>query len=83
MVIFQRLAFFECHLQDLDKQSARINEISSSSETSEGIPMLKELIQSQEKTLLFPEEQIEYNFIPFRPTVTNKLERDSKLVSTN
>ena len=64
------MTHFGCRLQNLEKHSTRINEISSSSETSKGIPMLKELIQSQEKTLLFP-EHIGHHLIPFRPTVSN------------
>lgn len=38
---------------------------------SEGKGVLQDLFESQEKTTLFPDDRLEYDWVPFRPIVSN------------
>ena len=63
---------FKSPLDILKNHMPRINELCRKScDITEGKTILKELIQSPEKQTLFPEEQIEYNSVQFRPTISN------------
>ena len=63
---------FESTLTNVKTHIARINEICSlPPNISEGNSTIKNIIQSPEKQVLFPDEQIEYNCVPFRPTLQN------------
>lgn len=57
--------------KEIKEQTNTIREMCLKWKLSEGRGVLRDLLESQDKITLFPDDRIEYDWVPFRPIVSN------------
>lgn len=58
-------------LKELKQHSELLDKMCSSCVLSEGKTVLEHLFLSKERTILFPEDRLEYDWVPFKPILSN------------
>ena len=68
---FQDISFYSATFKEVKQRSKTMSETCCKWKISEGKAVLHHLLLSQEQSTLFPEERLECDWVPFRPTISN------------